>query len=1222
MGNGQKLRLTLLAVGLVMGVVWWTWPTTSTQLQDKSVYEKQQREDEEGGLSKYDRMDLAIAQEVEMTKDPALGFVPRERLAIALEQIERSQFSRSSIAGTEWKERGSNNVGGRTRAVLFDPNDGTNRRVFAGSVSGGLWQCQDITAYDPQWEPIDDLFANLAVTTIAYDPTNTNTLYFGTGEGFFNGDAVRGDGIWKSTDGGSTWTQLSSTTGNGFDYVQKIVVADNGDVYAATRSRFCNVGGIYKSTNGGSSWSNVLIGNGAPCGGSAQYEWASDIEIADNGDLYASMGLGYTDGIYKSTDDGATWTQLTGGGLPSSDYERIELACAPSDSNTVLAVMQDATPSGSNDCLGIYLSTDGGSTWSTLTMAIDHASGNEFTRGQSWYDLIAAFDPNDANRIYLGGVDIYLSEDQGSTWNTVGQWYGDMHQEVHADQHAIYFLPGSSDLLLLGNDGGVYYSDDAGSSNPTLTPKNRGYNTLQLYAADISPTANEPKLLGGAQDNGSHRIENRGVTYSVEVTGGDGAFCHIDQNDAQYWITSYVYNQYRISSDSGKDFSTVNYSGSIGRFINPTDYDDDANILYCAGANSRYVRWNDPHSGSSFDNVSASWSGQVSTITVDDQNAHTVWFGTGSGEVYEVYDAHSGSPTFVNRTGGWSGTPYVSGIAIDPSDTNHLLVTFSNYGVSSIYETTDGGSNWTNVDVNGFPDMPVRDVLISPNSSSEALIATELGVWSTNNLNGASTVWGATNTGLANVRVDQLNRRSSDNLVVAATHGRGFYTSDVFATTAAAEFGSDHKVAYIGQSIQFYDDSRSASSYSWNFGDGNSSTLQNPAHNYNSAGQYTVSLTINGSVTETKTNYITVLPDRAIPYELTDGGNFEVNPLDFAPENWEGTPFERGSSTVSDKNGTNSGSNAWVTGLTESFYQSDSWAELYTPNFDFSVSGTYTLDFYANYDVFSNSTFTSDGFILQYSTDLGENWTQIGDYPGFYNFDNTNSSTAFRNTIPHMIGNTAGYTLFSLDVSSLSGNPDVAFRFVFRSDYGNEDEGLAIDDFTITSTPFLLSIQSMDLTARGEGMYALLNWSIETTTPVTRLELERSTDGTTFGFTADVGPTLIGQYIDRDLPGGQYYYRLKAWDENGEISYSNIESVAIGQFNLQLYPNPVQAVLHISVPINGTYTIMGMSGKRYTAGKLLAGQQSILVNTLPPGQFLLRFTPPSGETITARFVKY
>ncbi|MBL0340728.1 MAG: hypothetical protein IPP71_07315 [Bacteroidetes bacterium] len=180
-----------------------------------------------GRIPLKDRMDLAIMQEAERTKDLATNTVPRERLMQAYLYAEQLRASTTNnrvagaIPGMNWMERGPNNVGGRTRAIMVDPNDVTRKTVWSAGVGGGLWKTTDITVAAPAWSAINDLFNNIAITALAYAPATPQIMYFGTGEGFFNADAIRGDGIWKSTNGGTTWLQLGSTVNANFQYVQK-----------------------------------------------------------------------------------------------------------------------------------------------------------------------------------------------------------------------------------------------------------------------------------------------------------------------------------------------------------------------------------------------------------------------------------------------------------------------------------------------------------------------------------------------------------------------------------------------------------------------------------------------------------------------------------------------------------------------------------------------------------------------------------------------------------------------------------------------------------------------------------------------------------------------------------------------------------------------------------------------------------------------------------------
>ncbi len=748
MKSSARSLVILLFLGLAIGL-WTLYPSHEKTHEIKKV-------------PKLQRIDKAIEQEFEMTKDPTLNEVPRQRLFQAKRYADSLRVSnatnRAAIANITWTERGPSNVSGRTRAILIDANDGAGNTIWAGSVGGGLWKS---TNAGNSWTPVNELFDNLAIASIAQDPSNPNIIYFGTGEGFFNADAIRGLGIWKTTDGGNTWNQLSSTNNSTFYYVQKIVVNSSGTVYACTRD-----GGVQRSTNGGSSWSKVL-GSGA--GASANR--AADIELASNGDLYAAMGLFQTDGIYKSTNGGTSWSKLTGGGLPSSGYQRIELACAASNANVVYALMQ-----GTNyDCSGIYRTDNGGSNWTSLPVPGAFGMSN-FCRGQAWYDLICGVDPNNSNRVFIGGIDLLVSGNGGSSWSQVSQWYGGGgYQYMHADQHAIVFQNGNSKVIWFGNDGGVYRTTNGTAGTPTISFRGNGYNVTQYYAADLNRNSGSNNFLAGAQDNGTQKYTSTGINSTTEVSGGDGAFCHIDANQPNTQISSYVYNNYYITTNNWGSSTSRSIGSNAGRFINPTDYDSDANVLYACYNNGTYSLITSVGGTNSTGSRSISQfnNAKVSCVSVSPNVSNRVYFGLDNGDVVRVDNSSASSPsaTIVR-----AGSGYTSSVSIEEGNENHLLVTYSNYGVNSVYESTNGGSSWTSVEGN-LPDMPIRWSMFDPSNSDQALLATELGVWSTDDLNGTSTNWGPTNGGLANVRTDMLQYRTSDNTAIAATHGRGLFST-------------------------------------------------------------------------------------------------------------------------------------------------------------------------------------------------------------------------------------------------------------------------------------------------------------------------------------------------------------------------------------------------------------------------------------------------------------
>lgn len=737
--------------------------------------------------SKQEMLEDLLAFERERAMDPATGNVESQRLKAAWEyaQVLRSSQqgnSRAPISNVTWQERGPNNVGGRTRAMLYDMNDPTLKTVWAGSVGGGIWKSTDITQANPNWVKVNDFFDNIAVTYIAQHPVNYDTMYFSTGEGWGNSDAIRGLGIWRTTDGGNNWAQLASTNNSSFHYVQKVMVHPSGDVYAATRT------GLYKSTNHGSTWTEVL-GSGVGGGGSDN---ACEIEFGADGDVYAAFGIGSAGSIWKSdfqTHGAATgnlgnWSNIT----PAGSYQRIELACSPSNANILYAVCA----SGSGGTPLIRKSINQGASWTNCASAgfCDQGSFNtDFTRSQYWYDLIAAVSPNNPATLFIGGVDALRSTDSGATWTQITSWTGGAsgacsapNVYVHADHHAIVFKPGSSTEVLWGTDGGVFRSTDAGN---TFTEKNLGYNVTQYYASDIHPLQTN-FFIAGAQDNGSHRLTTVGLGEGVPISGGDGAYCHINQVDPTYQLTSYVYANYFFSNDGGQSFQSMGGGSNTGRFINPTDLADSTNVLY--GAHGGGVYEVIQNMGTTNNRSTRSVSGVVGTtrrlsaVKVDPNNSNTVWMGYSNSslsiDVIKVNNAASATPLVNDRTGNLPATNgfYLAGIDVQEGDSNHVIVCISNYGANSIWESTNGGSTWTSVEGN-LPDIPVRCVMFHPDSSDMAIIGTDLGVWSTNNLNGGSTQWSQTNSGLANTRVENFRFRRSDYTLLAATHGRGLFTA-------------------------------------------------------------------------------------------------------------------------------------------------------------------------------------------------------------------------------------------------------------------------------------------------------------------------------------------------------------------------------------------------------------------------------------------------------------
>lgn len=724
-----------------------------------------------------DGAEKAMHQEFLMTRDPALNVVPKERLLTAINYMNSQRTSQPTALA--WQERGPNNIGGRSRTIMIDKRDATGNTVFAASVSGGIFKTTNFLSATPTWTPVNDQLGNLAVTIMVQDKNNLNTIYAGTGEGWFNIDAVRGGGIFKSTDGGVTWSQLSSTvvSGAAFQYVQDMLIDNNGNVYAALRNDATSTArGVMRSTNGGTSWTQVLgldLSDPTPCITFTTGR-AADLELASNGDIYATLGIFTRTQIFKSTfatfgaNTGAkcNWTEIT---PPHTAITfRGEIAVAPSNSQRVYVMMQD---SASDRVDSFYRSNDGGASWTPLLAS---TALNNGTNSQTWYDLTMAVDSSNADVVVVGGLHVAKSTDGGTSWATITT------APVHVDQHYLVYF--NSSRLLLGNDGGLYYSNDANLSSPSWTSKNAtGFNVTQFYGCDYHPT-DDNYFLAGAQDNNTQKFTIAGVNSTNAVVGGDGGVPHIHQTDGLIQIAATTGNNYYRSTTGGTAFAFLStVSNNRGQFIQATDYDQTNNILYCGDDAGQYyvITGLAGTPTGTIKTISGTIAlREVTAVQVDPVTPTTVWLGCSLGGavpmVCKISNASTSPTVDVSSQIPVPANAYISCVDVDPANVNHVLVTLSNFGVGSVWESINGGTSWNNIE-NNLPDMPVHWAVVR---GSVAFLGTELGVWSTSAINGGSTNWVADNSGLANVPVYMLRLKPSTGLMVAATHGRGLFTAN------------------------------------------------------------------------------------------------------------------------------------------------------------------------------------------------------------------------------------------------------------------------------------------------------------------------------------------------------------------------------------------------------------------------------------------------------------
>ena len=441
-------------------------------------------------------------REWELTMNPATG-KPEPEKVLAL-QNKRPQNIQKRVPGgaSQWIERGPNNVGGRTRTLLFDPNDPTHKRVFAGGVSGGLWVNQDITNPNASWSAITNVPSNMAVSCIAVDPNDSNIFYLGTGELYTSG-SVTGNGVYKSTDAGMSWTNIfggnggsTQTSGDqkvvpGAYFVQDIAAWNNNgttEIFIAVGASYWRYGGaittflgdvtdygVYKTTDGGVQWTKptvpLLNGN---------IQQPNDFEIsADNKIWLATTGNYFGDSggaILRSSDGNQFFAIAT---LPNLNRTEIEVSATDPEKLYVLGSTNAGVPI-------IYKTTDAfASSPTEMPLPKDADTGiseNDFTRGQSFYDLVIEADPSNDEILYVGGIDLFRSADGASSWTQISKWSynNDLANLnvplVHADQHAMVFRPDNPNQAIFGNDGGVYFANDlkkAGSNTSIVQGVNQ-----------------------------------------------------------------------------------------------------------------------------------------------------------------------------------------------------------------------------------------------------------------------------------------------------------------------------------------------------------------------------------------------------------------------------------------------------------------------------------------------------------------------------------------------------------------------------------------------------------------------------------------------------------------------------------------------------------------------------------------------------------------------------
>jgi len=763
----------------------------------------------------------------------------RRELAYALSLPRRSDIlaRAAGVGDIVWESRGPVNVGGRTRALGVDVTG--EDTIVAGGVSGGLWRSSDRGA---SWVRTTLPHQLPAVSCLVQDPRRgkQHIWYAGSGE-IIGGSASApgayylGDGVLKSIDNGRSWTQLSATLSNTphsydktTDFIWSIAVdpssADTDKVYIAT------AGAILRSTDGGASWRTVL-----PSSPQALF---CDVKITSTGVCYATFswtGFGGAAagrrGVYRSTD-GVRFTQIGPPNLPDST-RRIVVAVAPSNERVVyvLAETPHAGKGGRN--------FRGDSVWGSL-WKYTFDSGNGSGSGGRWedrsayvpsfggsfgdfnpqfsYDLHIAVHPSDENLVLLGGTNLYRSSN-GFSSNSASAWIGGYrnipidnqviiplsYPNHHPDQHLAVFSPTDPSVLYTASDGGLHRTTDLHADTVVWESLNNGYVTSQFYTIAYGrDRAGRPLLLGGMQDNGTWSTSGDDpLAHWVERGTGDGSFCAIVDSGRMFYVSKQEGKTYRVELDDQgvmTGFARIDpaITGSPYRFINPFIVDpQNPHALFCLVG--PVIGWNRDVMEIALGNTDSTLTNWVmltrtrggtdlSALAMSvDSPSNRLWYGNDSGRVYRMDNVTTEDAVPIDVTGAsFPPGAYVNCIAVDPTNGDRAVVVFSNYNVLSLFLTTDAGRSWTPIagnleqSPNGTGNGPsCRWFAFAPQpGGTHFLVGTSTGLYSTDRLDGMSTVWmqeGGETVG--NVPVGMIAIAPDGYAAAIATHGRGVFTT-------------------------------------------------------------------------------------------------------------------------------------------------------------------------------------------------------------------------------------------------------------------------------------------------------------------------------------------------------------------------------------------------------------------------------------------------------------
>lgn len=921
------------------------------------------------------------------------------------------------IGYTDWETQSYNPGNGRVNVVAKDPS--IQNRYYAGTPSGGLWRTNDNFN---TWVPLTDDLPTLGVSAIVIHPTNSDIIYIGTGDG--DGSDTYSNGVLKSVDGGDSWqsTGLSYNLTTEYLIHKMIMHPENPEVlFAATKQ------GLWKTTSGGEVWYRVQLGN------------IRDVEFKPGNPsiLYCCSGL-----LYKSIDGGEEFDSA-GEGMPSfTSVERMALGVSIDNPNYVYALCVNDNDNG---LLGVYRSEDSAETFSLRADSpniLGYPIDGESQGGQGFYDLALDVNPNNAENIYTGGINVWKSINGGIDYILNAHWYYEsdmLYNYVHADIHNIQYLDGE---LFVCSDGGVFRSLDGGVSFEDVSA---GLQISQFYR--FGGYEDDPELfIGGTQDNGSNLLSNNSWTH---VLGADGMEAAIHPQNPNIMYCASQNGGVYGSVNGGDSFSYI--AGGIGgdaAWVTPYVLHPEEQGTILIGYDEI---WKSTDFGGDFVQTS-DFGGAASlrAISYCETNPDVIYAITNT-RLHKSTDAGDSWSLIASGISAYSMT-YVY---VNPVNADDVLITCSGFGAGEkVFHSMDGGYSWQNISYN-LPNIPVNCSVIDDEDGS-IYVGTDLGIyyWNPELVN-----WISFNNELPNVIVNELEINNEFGIITAATYGRGIWRSNQFEGVTEepmALFDSNQRIICEGDSILFSDLSFGHEpGWEWNFEGSEEliSSEQNPWIHYNVVGSYDVSLAVQneiGSDTYSRTNYIIVQSSQeSFPYSEPFSGSDMLSSFDFISEpesgniNW----------SINENVGYYEQGSLWIdNGNLDEPYE----AEVFSKQFNLVDLDTVYLSFWYAYA--QKHPETDDRLRFYTSNSCGQSWALREMFRGDGDL-NTAGSSQLSEFIPS--GNSQ-WVFYSYPLAQSDFSENFSFKFRFTNDNGNH---VYIDDINLSSLDLSLLENSRQITS-------------------------------------------------------------------------------------------------------------------------------------------------------------